>query len=93
MNTRKFKMFCDGQFVGFVFISDNYPNIPHFKIGIIWPFEKQGNWATGDLELIGRKHINDVFPVTATDDEVMEILISRTAVRNDCRTFTINLYE
>lgn len=92
MNTRKFKMYCDGQFVGFIFIADNNPNIPNFKIGTIWPFERQGTWATGDLELIGRRHINDVFPLETTDEQVQENLIDRTTVRNNCRTFAVEEY-
>lgn len=93
MNTRKFKMLCDGQFVGFIFITDNNPNVPGHKLATIWPFERRGSWTTGDIELTGRRHIIDVFPLTMTDEQIQEDLINRTNVRDNCRTFTVTTNE
>ncbi len=93
MNTRKFKMLCNGQFVGFIFITDNNPSVPGHKLATIWPFEKKGSWTTGDIELTGRRHIIDVFPVTMTDEQIQIDLIYRTNVPGDCPTFTITPNE
>lgn len=93
MNTRKFKMLCDGQFVGFIFITDNNPNIPNQKLATIWPFERQGSWTTDDLELTGRRHIIDVFSLTRTDEQIQEDLINRTNLRDGCRTFIVEQNE
>ncbi len=93
MNTRKFKMLCDGQFVGFIFITDNNLNFPGSKLATIWPFERKGNWTIGDIELTGRKHIIDAFPLTMTDEEIQVDLIKRTNVRDNCKTFTVDKYE
>ena len=82
-------MLCDGQFVGFIFITDNNPNVPGTKLATIWPFERKGSWTTGDIELTGRKHIIDVFPLTMTDEQIQNNLINRTEVCGNCRTFTI----
>ena len=70
MNTRKFKILCDGQFIGFIFISDNNPNFPNCKVGIIWPFERRGNWTTNDLELIGQQQITDLYPTDTSDEDI-----------------------
>ncbi|MFW6247416.1 MAG: hypothetical protein ACOC22_04585 [bacterium] len=93
MNTQKFKMLCDGQFVGFIFITDKNPKVPGFKLATIWPLEKQGSWTTGDLELTGRKHIVDAFPIEMTDEQIQENLIKRTNIRNNCTTFSVDQAE
>lgn len=93
MNTRKFKMLCDGQFVGFIFITDNNPKFPGHKLATIWPFERQGSWTEGDIELTGRKHIIDVFSLDKTDEEIQTDLINRTEVRDKCGNFTVELNE
>lgn len=43
MNTIKFKIICDGLFVGFIFITENNLILPLNKIGTIWPFKRQTN--------------------------------------------------
>ena len=75
-------MLCDGQFVGFIFITDNNPNVPG-----------KGSSTTGDIDLTGRRHIIDVFPLTMTDEQIQNDLIIRTEVRGNCRTFTITPNE
>lgn len=93
MNTRKYKMLCDGQFVGFIFITDNNPIVPEGKLATIWPFEKYGNWTTDDIEVIGHQYIMDVFPSAKTDEQIQEDLISRSSVFDNCGTFIIDQYE
>lgn len=86
-------MLCDEQFVGFIFITDNNPNAPGYKLATIWPFERKESWTTGDIELTGRRHIIDVFPLTMTDEQIQNDLFIRTEVRGNCRTFTITPNE
>lgn len=93
MNTRKFKMLCDRQFIGFIFISDNNPRFPDCKVATIWPFQRQGNWTTGDLELVGQRTITDIYDTRTTDEEIQNDLIRRANINRDaCKNFQIIPY-
>jgi hypothetical protein len=93
MNTRKFKILCDSLFIGFIFISDNNPRFANCKVATIWPFDRQGSWTEGDLELVGQRTITDIYDLLATDEEIQNDLIGRANInRNDCRTFQIVNY-
>jgi hypothetical protein len=93
MITRKFRINCDGQFIGIILLSDNNPRFPNCKVATIWPFSKQGNWTTGDLELVGQRSITDIYDLQTTDDEILNDLIIRIGInREGCRNFDIVLY-
>ena len=93
MNTRKFKLICNGQFVGFFFISDNNPRFPNCKVATIWPFTRQGNWTTGDLELVGQRSITDIYELQISDEIIQNDLIGRAGIdRTECNTFDIIPY-
>jgi hypothetical protein len=93
MDTRKFKILCDGQFIGFIFISDNNPRFPNLVIATIWPFEKRGNWQVGDLELVGQRTINDIYDIGTIDSDIQNDLIRRANIdRDSCSNFQIILY-
>lgn len=93
MNTRKFKIICNDQFIGFTFISDSNPRFPNCKVATIWPFNRQGNWTTGDLELVGQRSITDIYELETSDEEIQNDLIVRADIdRNDCRSFEIIPY-
>lgn len=94
MNTRKFKMYCDGRFGGFIFINDNNPQMAGHILATIWPFEDtEGSWTENDLEIISRRYITDIFIQGTSDDEIKENLIARTTLRANCRNFTVQQYE
>lgn len=93
MNTRKFKIICNGQFIGFIFISDSNPRFPNCKVATIWPFNRQGNWTTGDLELVGLRSITDIYELQTSDEGIQNDLIARAEIdSNDCRSFEIIPY-
>jgi len=93
MNTRKFKLLCEGQFLGFIFIADNNPRFPNCKVASIWPFQRQGSWTAGDLELVGQSLITDIYDLQTTDEEVQDDLIEQARINRDaCRTFQIVNY-
>jgi hypothetical protein len=93
MNTRKFKIICEGQFIGFIFLSDNNPRFPNCKVATIWPFSRQGNWTTGDLELVGQRSITDMYDLQTTDIEIQNDLLIRAEInRNSCNSFEIVQY-
>jgi len=93
MNVRKFKILCDGQFNGFIFISDNHPKFPKCKVATIWPFERRGNWTTGDLELVGQQQITDLYDISTTDNQIKTDLVERSSINpNDCVNFNIEEY-
>lgn len=91
MNTRKFQLLCNGQFIGFIFISDNNPR--SCKVALIWPFQRQGSWTAGDLELAGQSLITDIYDLQTTDEEIQYNLIRQARIDCDaCRTFQIVNY-
>ena len=93
MNTRKFKIICDGQFIGFIFISDNHQNFPNCIVATIYPFEKRGNWNVGDLELVGQRTITDIYAQNTSDDSIQNDLIARTTFNiDDCADLQIITY-
>lgn len=93
MNTRKFKILCDGQFLGFIFISDNNPRFPNCKVATICPFTKQGSWTTDDLELVGQNSITDFYDLKTTDENVQNDLIVRTNINlEECGNSQIIVY-
>ncbi|MCF8409079.1 MAG: hypothetical protein K9G36_08915 [Crocinitomicaceae bacterium] len=94
MNTRKFKIYCDGRFGGFIFINDNNPQMAGYILATIWPFEDAiGSWTENDLEIISRQYITDVFNQGTYDDEIKEILIARTTLRTNCSNFIVQQYD
>ncbi|NLL27701.1 MAG: hypothetical protein GX259_02800 [Bacteroidales bacterium] len=93
MNTRKFKLLCDGQLIGFIFITDNNHRFPNCKVASIWPFQRQGSWTAGDLELAGQSLITDIYDLQTTDEEIQYNLIRQARIDCDaCRTFQIVNY-
>lgn len=93
MNTRKFKIICNGQFIGFIFISDSNPRFPNCKVATIWPFNRQGNWTAGDLELVGQRSITDIYELQTIDEGIQNDLIARAEIdRNVFRSFEIIPY-
>lgn len=93
----KFKIYCDGQFLGFVFINDTPRGLPEYKIGTIWPFTRQGTWELNDLELIVGAMITDIFPQVKTEQEIYHDLIARAGINRDrcirlCHTKSEALY-
>lgn len=93
MNTRKFKIICNGQFIGFIFISDSNPRFPKCKVATIWPFNRQGNWTTDDLELVGQRSITDIYELNTSDEGIQNDLFERAEIdRNECRNFEIIPY-
>ena len=93
MNTRKFKILFDGQFIGFIFISDNNPRFPNCKVATIWPFERRGTWTEGDLELVGQQQITDLYDINTSDDDIKGDLVQRSNINpDDCRNFEIVEY-
>ncbi len=93
MNTRKFKILCDGDSIGFIFISDDHPTFPNCKAATIWPFELRGTWTANDLELVGHQLITDIFEIDTSDDEVKDNLVQRSNINPDnCNNFIIMEY-
>jgi hypothetical protein len=93
MKTRKFKMLCNGQFIGFIFIGDNHPNFQNCKIGSVWPFERRGTWTNGDLELVGLNLITDIFNSNVSDEEIQKELLKRAKIDpTTCKDFRIEPY-
>mgnify|MGYP006919533278 CR=1 FL=1 len=93
INTRKFKLLCDDQFVGFISIADNNPRFPNCKVASIWPFQRQGSWTAGDLELVGQSLITDIYDLQTSDGEIQNNLIEQARIDRDaCRTFQIVHY-
>ena len=91
MNTRKFQLLCNGQFIGFIFISDNNPR--SCKVALIWPFQRQGSWTAEDLKLVGQSLIIDFYDLQTTDEEIQNNLIKQAKIaRDDCSTFQIINY-
>ena len=90
MKTVSYKLTCNGELLAFIFISEKHPDFPNCKVGIIFPFVRQGNWTTGDLELAGKKLINDIYNTSTTDEEIQKSLISRADLTsNVCDNFKI----
>ena len=93
MHTRKIKILCDGQFIGFIFIADTNPRFPDCIVGTIWPFERRGTWSVGDLELEGLRTITDIYNVNSTDEEIKMDLLRQANINPDgCRNFQTVLY-
>ena len=93
MNTRKFKIICDGQFIGYIFISDNNPRFPNCIVATISTFESRGNWNEGDLELVGQRTITDIYDTNTTDNEIQNDLLIRANInREECNNFQIINY-
>jgi hypothetical protein len=93
MDSRKYKILCDGQFIGFIFISDKNPKFPNCIVATIWPFEKRGNWTLGDLELVGQRNITDIYSLGTFDEEIQDDLLQRANInRQSCNNFQIVSY-
>jgi hypothetical protein len=93
MITRKFKIICDGHFIGFIFVSENHPNFPNCKVATIWPFNSQGNWTNQDLELVAQRSITDIYEIHITDLEIQNILIEIVNIKkSECIEFKIISY-
>lgn len=70
-------MILKGQITGLVFISDNHPNYPNFKVGSILPFSRNGEWAENEIEVIGQEPLIDIFEINKSDNEIKMDLASR----------------
>jgi hypothetical protein len=93
MTTRKFKIICNRLSIGFIFISDNNPLFPNCIVATIWPFERQGNWTTGDLELVVQRTITDIYNTGTTDELIKNDLMERANISIDsCHNFEIMSY-
>jgi hypothetical protein len=93
MNTRKFKIISDGQFIGFIFISDKNPRFPNCIVATISPFERRGNWNEGDLELVGQRTITDIYDTSTTDNEIQNDLLNRANInQEECNNFQLINY-
>ena len=92
MNTIKYKLVRDEKFLGFIFITDNNPNIQDFRIGTIWVFSNVGNWEDGNLEFIGNCYLTDIFQINLNDSQIQQSLLLRTDVAN-FDNIVINQYE
>ena len=94
MNTRRFKILCNGSFIGFIFISDSNPKFPKSKVATIAPFEKQGSWNEDDLELVGQRTITNIYDIITTDKDIQHDLLQRANVNPaDCVNFQILEYS
>lgn len=93
MNTRKYKILCDGLFIGFIFISDSNPRFPNCIVATIWPFERQGKWTAGDLKLVGQRAIIDLYEMGTNDEEIQNDLTKRANFSHDtCKKFETIAY-
>ena len=93
MNTRKFKMFCSNQFIGFIFINDSHPRFPGYTVGTIWPIQRTGNWNTNDLELVANQHLTELFHGNLTEEEIKDELVDRVGIRENCDNFYTEQYN
>ena len=93
MATEKFKILCNGHFIGFLFISADNQRFPNLKVATIWPFEKRGSWTIDDLEIVGQEHITDIYEINTSDEEIKNHLIQRTKINpKECNSFEIVRY-
>jgi hypothetical protein len=93
MSTRKFKIICDGQFIGFIFISGNNSKFPNYIVATISPYERRGNWNEGDLELVGQRTITDIYDINTTVNEIQNDLLNRATInQGKCIDFQLINY-
>lgn len=94
MTTKKYKFYCDGRFLGFIFISEGHAQFPGSKLSAIWHFGREGEWTTGNLELIERGFSQDLFSSSQNDEDIIEALFKRAGIKRDqCRTFAVEPYQ
>jgi len=88
MNTRVYRVFCEGSEIGRLFVTDDNPAFPNHTLATLWIIIKTGQWELGTLELNASRSFTNIFPIGRfTDDEIAQEML-RLAGKN-CATVRI----
>ena len=80
MNTRKFKILCNGQLNGIIIISEEENLFPNCRVATIIYVNREGDWSENNLEIAFQESISLFFCNSETDEEIQHDLIKETNI-------------
>jgi hypothetical protein len=80
MNSKKFQILCNGEFIGYIFISNNHHSFPNLKIATIWTVIRKGSLENGFISLEFKDPITDIYDIHDVDEFIQNDLLDKAKI-------------